>query len=153
MMRRHAPWILGLSVACLSASAQAKSSAESAFSYERAWNTSVRYVRVDQNLRVSEKDMDAGYLAFDYVSADSARSVSPGTVELVRLDNGKVRIAVNLSKMPKYHEDVFLQGIVKKLREDYGDPPASPPPSKPTAPPTPAAPPQASPEKRGSDSL
>ncbi len=131
--------------------AHAKASAETTQGYERAWNTAVRYVRVDQNLKVTEKDFEAGYVAFEYVSAESGKSISPGALELVKLDGGKVRISVQLSKMPRYHEDVFLQGITKKIREDYGD---TPPPAAPVAPSkSPPSPAPAKPERRGSDDL
>lgn len=145
-------FLLALAGAACAPAAYAKAAAESAQSYERAWNTAVRYVRVDQNLKVTEKDIEAGYVAFDYVSSDSAHATSPGTLELVRLDGGKVRIVVQLSKMPRFHEDVFLQGVLKKLREDYGD--SAPPPPPPTKPaPAPPSTPSAPTRERGANDL
>lgn len=127
--------------------AHAKASSETMQSYERTWNTAIRFVRVDMGLKLVEKDVDAGYIVFDYVSSDGGKSSSAGSVELVRLDS-KVRINVQLPKMPHFHEDVLLQGIVKKLREDYGE----------SAPPPKAVPPATSPQttppaSRGSNDL
>ena len=40
---------------------------------------------------------------------------------------GKVRVYVQLPQMPEYHERVLRDGLMRKLRDEYGAPPPSAP--------------------------
>jgi hypothetical protein len=106
--------------------ASAKSSYESSYGFDKTWNAAVRLVRVDMGLKVTEKDEQNGYLLFDYHSSESGPKTSPGSFEIVRPKDpgGPVRVVVQLSQMPRYHEQVLLDSLSKKLRQEYGDPPA-----------------------------
>ena len=66
--------------------ADAKSTYESPYGYDRTWNAALRLVRVDNGWKVTEKDDQNGYLLFDYMSPEnsSKKKTSPGTLELVR---------------------------------------------------------------------
>ncbi len=111
-------------IAMSASGANAKSSYESPYGYDRTWNAALRLVRVDNGWKVNEKDDQNGYLLFDYKSPDSAK-VSPGTLELVRgRDDGAVSVLVQLPQMPHYHEQVMLDSLAAKMRREYGDPPA-----------------------------
>jgi hypothetical protein len=116
--------------------AEAKSSFESTYGYDRTWNTALRLVRVDMGLKVTEKDEQNGYLLFEYRSSESGSKTTPGSLELVRTkgEGGPVRVAAQLPQMPSYHEQVLIDALAKKLRQEYGDPPRLPAPSKPTKP-------------------
>ncbi len=108
--------------------ALAKSSYESAYGYERTWNAGMRLVRVDMNLKISEKDESAGYLLFDYTSPETGKKPVPGSMEFVRSkDTGAVRVIVQIPQMPGYHEQVLVDHLARKLRAEYGDPPKTPP--------------------------
>jgi hypothetical protein len=104
--------------------ANAKSSYESPYGYDRTWNAALRLVRVDNGWKVTEKDDQNGYLLFDYRSPEDNK-VSPGTLELVRGRDGDspVSVLVQLPQMPHYHEQVLLDSLASKMRREYGDPP------------------------------
>jgi hypothetical protein len=39
------------------------------------------------------------------------------------LDTGRsIRVVVQLGQMPRYHEQVLIDALAKKLRDEYGDP-------------------------------
>jgi hypothetical protein len=105
--------------------AQAKSTYESPYGYERTWNAALRLVRVDNGWKVTEKDDGSGYILFEYRSPENAKA-SPGSLELVRRHDGDGPVAVlaQLPQMPHYHEQVLLDTLASKMRREYGDPPS-----------------------------
>ena len=117
-----------LALSFWSGDARAKSSYESAYGYDRTWNAGMRLVRVDLGLKISEKDEGAGYLLFDYVSPESGKKPVPGSMEFIRSrESGAVRVIVQIPQMPGYHEQVLVDSLARKLRNEYGDPPKKPP--------------------------
>lgn len=125
----------GLAVAgaivCTSEPASAKGGYDSLYGFDRTWNAGLRLVRVDLGLKVSEKDDAVGYLLFDYKSPEGGARTVPGSMEFIRSkDDGSVRVVVQIPQMPGYHEQVLLDQLARKLRNEYGDPPKkAPPPS------------------------
>jgi hypothetical protein len=105
--------------------ATAKTTFESNYGYEHTWTAATRLVRVDLGLKVTEKDEAAGYLLFDYVSHESGKKATPGSLEFARSSdpNGPVHVSAHLGAMPAYHERVLLDELLRKLRADYGDAP------------------------------
>jgi hypothetical protein len=112
--------------------ADAKATYESPYGYARTWNAAMRLVRVDNGWKVTEKDEANGYLLFEYRSLENTK-VAPGSIELVRGQNGDetVSVVVQLPQMPHYHEQVILDGLAAKMRREYGDPPEARHPSPP----------------------
>ena len=97
-------------------------------------------VRVDLNLKVTEKDEGIGYVFFDYKSPESSKPC-PGSMEFIRSkDTGAVRVVVQIPQMPGYHEQVLVDSLARKLRSEYGDPPKTPPSPSPKPPPKDAGP-------------
>jgi hypothetical protein len=110
--------------------ARAKSAYESSYGFDRTWNAGLRLVRVDMSMKVTEKDETNGYLLFDYKSPESQGKPVPGSMEFIRSkDNGAVRVVVQIPQMPGYHEQVLVDSLSRKLRNEYGDPPKRPAPS------------------------
>jgi hypothetical protein len=108
--------------------ATAKASYESAYGYDRTWNAAFRMVRVDLGFKVVEKDATTGYLLFEYKSPESGAKPSSGSIELIRgADDGPVTVVVQLPQMPNHHEQVLINGLARKLRQEYGEPPARAP--------------------------
>jgi hypothetical protein len=110
-------------ISMTSLGADAKSTYESPYGYDRTWNAALRLVRVDNGWKISEKDDQNGYLLFDYKSPENSK-VSP------------VNVLVQLPQMPHYHEQVLLDSLASKMRREYGDPPERrkrPPESAPDA--------------------
>lgn len=106
---------------------EAKSAYDSPYGYERTWNAATRLVRVDMGLKVTEKDDSTGYLLFEYRSAEGGAKTSSGSIELVRPADptAAVHVIVQLPAMPRYHEQVMLDGLVRKMKDDYGEPPSA----------------------------
>lgn len=109
------------------APASAKSAYESAYGFDRTWNAGLRLVRVDLGLKVTEKDDANGYLLFDYKSPESGQKAVPGSMEFIKGKDGAVRVVVQIAQMPGYHEQVLVDSLQRKLRNEYGDPPKKPP--------------------------
>jgi hypothetical protein len=99
--------------------ALAASSAELGYSRLQVYSGALRYLRIDLGYQITEKDADAAYLLFKYQPHDQ-KETSFGAFEIVEVD-GRVRLLVKLPRMPAYHESVLRDGLVRKLREDYGD--------------------------------
>jgi hypothetical protein len=116
--------VVMLAIVFGSAGADAKSSYESPYGYDRTWQAAVRFVVVDMGWKVTDKDKDNGYISFDYRSPESSKA-SPGTFELVRGSDADAPVSVlaQLPDMPHYHEEVILDGLKTKMRREYGDPP------------------------------
>jgi hypothetical protein len=115
--------------AAIAGGAEAKSTYESPYGYQRTWNAALRLVRVDNGWKINEKDEANGYLLFDYAGPQSSK-ITPGSLELVRgrEPQTSVSVLVQLPQMPHYHEQVILDALAAKMRREYGDPPESPPP-------------------------
>jgi len=126
--------MVGLAVVLTGPSASANASYESAYGFDRTWNCALRMVRVDMNFKITEKDEKSGYLLFDYKSPESAKT-TPGSIEIVRSNDGTgpVRVVAQLPQMPRYHEQVLLDSLAKKLRQEYGEPPQAPKKAPPDA--------------------
>jgi hypothetical protein len=100
---------------------EAKTSFDSPYTLAQTYNSALRLVRVDLGLNITERDPAAAYLLFDYKSSESGQRTVAGSIEM--LDSGRsVKVVVQLSQMPRYHEQVMSDALAKKLREEYGDP-------------------------------
>lgn len=102
--------------------AWAKATFDSRYTFEQTYNAALRLIRVDLGLKITERDPDAAYLLFDYKSAETGPRVVPGSIELVR-SGDVVKVVVQLSQMPRYHEQVIADSLAKKLEHDFGEPP------------------------------
>lgn len=126
--------VLGATAAGLVAmNASAKTSFDSPYTLEQTFNAALRLVRVDMGFKVTEKDPSAAYVIFDYKSSESGDRVSAGSVEMVP-SGDKVKVVVQLGAMPRYHEQVLMDKLAKKLRDEYGEPMKKPPPPPPPPP-------------------
>jgi hypothetical protein len=115
---------IAAAIAAAATGAEAKSTYESPYGYERTWNAALRLVRVDNGWKINEKDQANGYLLFDYAAPQSSKT-TPGSLELVRGRDTQtgVSVLVQLPQMPHYHEQVILDSLASKMRREYGDPP------------------------------
>jgi hypothetical protein len=97
------------------------------YSKAQTYSGALRYLRVDLGFEVTERDPDAAYLIFRYQLPGQGKATATGTVEIVDAD-GHVKLFVQIPTMPEYHERVLRDGLVKKLHDEYGEPPRKPPP-------------------------
>jgi hypothetical protein len=113
------------------ATADARAVAESHYGFDRTWNTAIRLVRVDLGFAVTEKDPDTGYLLFEYKSSEGGSKSTPGSMEVVRPTDpdAPVRVIVTLPRMPRYHEQVLADSLLRKLRDEFGEPIRRPKPA------------------------
>jgi hypothetical protein len=132
--------LVSLALVAFTFPAEARSTYDSDYGFDRTYNAALRLVRVDLGLKVTEKDDKSGYFVFDYKAADTGNKVSTGTIEVIRASEPEapVRVVVQLPQMPRYHEQVLVDSLARKMRADYGEPPARPkapaPPQQPLAP-------------------
>lgn len=130
----------------LSAAASARVEERTGYAKELAFHSVVRFLRVDRGYRLVEKDLESGYLLFEY-PLDKERTVS-GSVEVVATEQGSA-IVVRLTDLPEYHERVLFRAILGRLRSDYGEPkkPSPAPPKEVEKPRDDASPPSDGREK------
>lgn len=130
-------WLLVVAALLVAAPATAKSSRDLPYAYEPVWSSLVRFLRVDEKLKLVEKDGDNGYVLFELV--DGKRTFS-GAAELAKGPDGgrPVKLTIRINDRPSYMEVGLLDRFEVKLREELGEPPPAP---APPAPPPPAAPP------------
>lgn len=94
----------------------------SSYTFEQTFGSALRLVRVDLGCKITEKDADNGYLLFDYTSPESGKRQHRGSVEVVRHKNG-THVSVQLPTLPRYHEQMIVDALARKLHSDHGDPP------------------------------
>jgi hypothetical protein len=121
-----------LLVCGLTAPAFARTEKILAYPRAEAWATSVRFIRVDAHLKVTEKDAEAGYVLFElHEDGKTFR----GALELADVsDEGRhaVRFVITLEDRPSWQEIALMGKLVGKLRDELGDPtPPAPPADKP----------------------
>ena len=127
---------LALGVVWQAPQAEARKQTEYRYPFERVWNTALRMVRVDMRMPVTDRDQEAGYLLFDY--SDRGRRF-PGSIELVKRERNEmpvVTVVIQVQGMPSYVEQMLLDKLARKLKDEVGEPlePKKPPPEKPKDP-------------------
>jgi hypothetical protein len=101
----------------------------SPYTFEQTFGTALRLVRVDLGCKITEKDADNGYLLFEYTSPESGKEIRRGSIEIVRAADG-AHVSVQLPSLPRYHEQMIVDALSRKLLAEHGEPPprAKPPP-------------------------
>jgi hypothetical protein len=121
--------ILGAVLSAAGAGARVEASSE--YSKAQTYSGALRYLRVDLGYEVVEKDPDSAYLVFRYAAPGPQKTESLGTVEVVETGE-QVRLFVRIPRMPEYHERLLRDGLLRKLRDEYGPPsPRKPEPKRP----------------------
>ena len=123
---------LALGVGTLSAAALARVEAGSSYTKAQTFSGALRFLRVDRGYEIVEKDVDAAYVLFRY-PLPGQKTAANGSLEVVETAAG-VRLFVQLTRLPEYHEAVLRDALLRKLREDYGPPPPKTPPPAPAKP-------------------
>jgi hypothetical protein len=117
-------------VLLLSSSSIAFARAEKTLAYQRdaAWPAAVRFIRVDEKLRIIEKDADAGYVLFELKEEGKTFRGSLEVMTVVVDNRTVVRFVMQIEDRPTWVEVAMLTRLERKLRAELGSP--SPPPSK-----------------------
>jgi hypothetical protein len=142
--RRGAMLMLALALILVPALGWARSLATIPYPITAVWPAAVRFLRVDRDFPIREKDDAAGYILFDYTDGPKPCKAS---LELIRVSDSEgrdaTRLAVSIPDLPHRYEQMILDKLAAKMRTDYGPPPPPPPkpaPAKPDAAPPPSSP-------------
>jgi hypothetical protein len=143
-------WLLAAALAlCLvgAAARGAEARAEKTLAYPRdqAWSAALRFLVVDERVKVTDKDADAGYVTFEL--KDDGK-MWRGSLELVSVDqDGRKAIlfVMQLADRPTWEEQQLLDRLERKLRVELGAP--TPPATKKPDPPKDESPPKDEPKK------
>ena len=127
------------SLASLASRASARSEKTLAYPREQAWPAAVRFLAVDERLRVVEKDPDAGYVLFEL--RDEGKRFRGALEVVVIAVEGRtlVRFVLTIEDRPSWLEAAMLGRLERKLRAELGAPAPAPAP-RPPAPPSKDAP-------------
>lgn len=118
--------LVGVSMLLGASAATGRVEASSSYTKAQTFSGALRFLRVDRGYEVVEKDPEAAYLLFSYPLPGQTKKAS-GSLEVVETSAG-VRIYLQLPRLPEYHEALLRDGLLKKLREEYGEPPKKVPP-------------------------
>jgi hypothetical protein len=122
-------WLAAAAVLAVAAPAAAKSSRDVAYAYDPVFTSVVRFLRVDEGLKLVEKDAAAGYVIF--VLTEGKRTFN-GAAEVMKAQDGSgnavTRVTLRIADRPSYMELGMLDRLELKLREELGEPAAPPPP-------------------------
>jgi hypothetical protein len=124
-------WLVVLAVLVAASPAFARSERTLAYPRDQAWPAAVRFIRVDENLKITDKDADAGYVMFELREDNKTFR---GSIEVIDAkDEGRpaVRVVITLDDRPAWREIEMLDAFTKKLRDELGEPPPPPPPPPP----------------------
>ncbi len=131
--RAMAPWAATAAfLLSMPGSAGASVEARSSYTKLQTYNAALRYLRVDLAYEVTEKDADAAYLLFHFVP-DGRKKDTNGAIEIIERKDD-VLVYVRVPDLPHYQEEMLSDGLFRKLRTEYGDPPPrreEPPPKEP----------------------
>lgn len=127
---RTTRWLLA-SVLLLATAAPAAARSEKTLAYPPAavWPTAVRFLRVDERVKIIEKDAEAGYVLFEL--RDEGK-LYRGSLEVLTVQvDGRtvVRFVMQLEDRPSWMEIAMLTRLERKLRAELGAP--APAPTKP----------------------
>ncbi len=122
-MKKTAIFIcIGLCMSLASTTGLTKTARDSAYRYDQIWSTSVRFLRVDSGFQIIEQDKGTGYVMFEY---QDAGRVLTGSLELIPKERGGsefVTVSLHIQDMPSYVEVMLIDKLVRKLRNEYGEP-------------------------------
>lgn len=103
--------------------ALARTQQDLAYPSERVWNAAVRLLRLDLGCTITERDVEVGYVIFEY--REGGRSY-PGSVELLRISTEETqdatRVFVSIPAMPRYVEIMIADRLARKMVEEFGEP-------------------------------
>jgi hypothetical protein len=89
------------------------------------WPAAVRFLRVDRDYQLKEKDEAAGYILFEITEAKRACRAA---LELVKTTDPEGRAATQLvltiQDLPHHYEAALLDKLTTKIRDERGPPPA-----------------------------
>lgn len=120
------------------APASARSDRTLAYLRDQVWPTAVRFLVVDEHVKITEKDAEAGYVLFELRDDGKPFRGSLEVMTVVRDGRTAVRFVLQIEDRPSWVELAMLARLETKLRAELGAPP--PPATKPAPEPAPEPP-------------
>ena len=108
--------------------ADARSEKTLAYPRDQAWPAAVRFVRVDQGLKIIEKDADAGYVLFELREDGKTFRGSLEVIDVTKDGRHAVRFVMQIEDRPAWLEVELLDRLERKLRAELGTPAPAPTP-------------------------
>lgn len=118
----------------LPAPAWARSEKTLAYPRDQVWPTAVRFLVVDEHVKITDKDPEAGYVVFELRDDGKTFRGALEVMTVTRDGRSQVRFVLQIADRPSWLELAMLARLEDKLRAELGSP--QPPPSEP-APPAP----------------
>jgi hypothetical protein len=116
-------------IAIAATPAHARSSIVVPYPSADVWPAAIRFLRVDRNYRVREKDQPSGYVLFDL--PENKRTYR-AALEMVKTtdDEGRAstQITCTITELPRRYESTLLDQLAAKVGEERGPPPPAPKP-------------------------
>ena len=126
-------WLVLAAIIATASTAWARAEKTLAYTREAVWPAAVRFIRVDERLKIVEKDADAGYVLFELREEGKTFRGSLEVMTVVVDGRSVVRFVMQIEDRPTWLEVAMLTRLERKLRAELGSP--SPPPSPPSPPP------------------
>ena len=138
--------LAGTLIVTLAGDGEARSEKTLAYTRETVWPTAVRFLVVDERVKVTDKDPDAGYVLFELKDEGKTFRGSLEVMTVVKDKRTSVKFVLQIQDRPDWMEIAMLNRLERKLRSELGSPSpvASPLPAPTPAPseePKPAEPP------------
>ncbi|MEQ9323657.1 MAG: hypothetical protein RIF41_31130 [Polyangiaceae bacterium] len=112
--------------------AAAKADHDSPYTYEQTFGSTLRLLKVDLEVEVTEVNAEWGFLVFQYVSPESGERKNRASFTFVKDDEHRVvHVSLQIPSMPSYHEQLIVTKLRRKLASEHGEPPAPPEPKEP----------------------
>lgn len=101
---------------------------------DHVWGASIRYLRVDRDYAIVDRDEETGYIVFEIPLHGEAKGHGALEAFSTKDASGRVSTQVQISTEagPTHLPHTLLDGIAKKVRAERGQAPTAPrPPAKP----------------------
>jgi hypothetical protein len=150
---RHTPRVAAVAVAVArlgvlvaagfsAADAEARTTSVVPYPTTDVWPTAIRFLRVDRDYPIKEKDEAAGYVLFEIAEGKRAYRAALELVKAADADGrAGTQLVLNIQDLPRHYEVALLDKLTAKIRDERGPPPplARKPPASggETAPPAP----------------
>jgi hypothetical protein len=123
---------IGLIAALLALATPALARSEKSLAYPRdqAWPAAVRFIRVDERLKIVEKDGDAGYVLFELREENKTFRGSLEVIDTLKDGRHVVRFVIQIEDRPAWLEIEMLNRLERKLRAELGAPAPAPTPKR-----------------------
>lgn len=108
--------------------AAARSEKTLAYPRDQAWPAAVRFLAVDERLKLVEKDADAGYVLFELRDEGKLFRGALEVVVIVVEGRTLVRFVLTIEDRPSWLEAAMLGRLERKLRAELGAPTPAPAP-------------------------